>query len=126
MDKGSFIIKRTANNHLTSAFHGPIRPAALPGMIKETPHLVERELWVENRLGIHARPASQILNLAMQFKSEIILEKDGCAANAREILALLALDCPQGTRLVVRAKGVDARDAAQAMVQLFARKFGET
>ncbi len=95
-------------------------------MTHETPNLVEREVWVENRLGIHARPASQILHLAQQFQAEIVLEKDGCAANAREILALLALDCPQGTRLVVRAKGADARDAAHAMVKLFARKFGET
>jgi phosphocarrier protein len=94
--------------------------------MRDTPNVVEREVWVENRLGIHARPASQILHLALQFQAEIFLEKDGCSASARELLALLSLDCPQGTRLVVRAEGTDARDAAQAMVQLFARKFGET
>lgn len=92
----------------------------------ETTNLVEREVWVENRLGIHARPASQILNLALQFQADIVLEKDGCAANAKELLAVLALDCPQGTRLLVRAAGADARDAAHAMVKLFARKFGES
>ncbi len=92
----------------------------------ETPQVVEREIWVENRLGIHARPASQIWHLARQFQADIVLEKDGCAANARELLAILALDCPQGTRLVIRAQGADAREAAHAMVQLFARKFGET
>ncbi|MCL6621611.1 MAG: HPr family phosphocarrier protein [Syntrophobacterales bacterium] len=94
--------------------------------MQEKSHLVEREVWVENRLGIHARPATQILNLARQFEAEILLEKEGLVANARELLAVLALDCPQGTRLVVRAQGADARDAAHAMVQLFARKFGET
>jgi len=94
--------------------------------MQDKAHLVEREVWVENRLGLHARPAAQILNLARQFQAEILLEKDGLTANARELLAVLALDCPQGTRLVIRARGADARDAAHALAQLFARKFGET
>ena len=87
---------------------------------------VEREVWVENRLGIHARPAAQIMNLARQFDAEILLEKDGCATDARELLGILALDCPHGTRLVLRASGPEAREAAKALAQLFARKFGET
>jgi phosphocarrier protein HPr len=87
---------------------------------------VEWEIWVENRLGVHARPAAQIMQLAGQFDAAIILEKDGLQANARELLALLALDCSHGTRLVIRAKGPEAREAAQALANLFARKFGET
>ncbi len=89
-------------------------------------HDVEREIWVENRLGIHARPAAQIMNLASQFDAAIILEKDGFQADARELLSLLALDSPQGTRLVIKASGPEAREAAQALAGLFARKFGET
>ncbi len=45
-------------------------------MIKPEEPLVEKELWVENRLGLHARPAMKITNLAMQFKSDLLLEKD--------------------------------------------------
>ncbi len=88
--------------------------------------LVERELWVENRLGLHARPVSKITALAQSFDAEITLEKDGEEADARELLAILALDCPQGTRLVLRARGPQAREAAMAIASLFARKFGET
>jgi phosphocarrier protein HPr len=88
--------------------------------------VVERELWVENRLGIHARPAMKITNLALQFEAELVLEKDSIQVNARDLLAILTLDCPQGTRLVLRATGSDASEAALAVSQLFARKFGES
>lgn len=87
---------------------------------------VEWEIWVENRLGIHARPAAQIMALASQFNATIILEKDGFQANTQELLALLALDSPQGTRLVIKASGPEAWEAAQSLAGLFARKFGET
>lgn len=75
---------------------------------KETP-VVERELWLENRLGLHARPAMKITNLAQQFECQLVLEKDGQQADARDLLAILTLDCPQGTRLVLRATGADAQ-----------------
>jgi phosphocarrier protein len=87
---------------------------------------VEKELWVENRLGLHARPAMKITNLALQFKADLTLEKDSLQVNARDLLAILTLDCPQGTRLVLKACGSDAGEAAVALSQLFARKFGES
>ena len=87
--------------------------------------VVVKELWVENRLGLHARPAAQVVKLAQNFDGEIILEKDGGKANARDLLALLALSCPQGTRLVLRATGPQAQEAATALFALFASKFGE-
>jgi phosphocarrier protein len=87
--------------------------------------VVEKELWVENRLGLHARPAAQITMLARKYEGELVLEKDGTQANAKDLLALLALDCPQGTRLVLRATGPQAQEAAAALFSLFASKFGE-
>jgi len=87
---------------------------------------VEKELWVENRLGLHARPAAKIATAAQQFDADISLEKDGLIVNARDLLNVLALDCPQGTRLVLRARGLQAREAATFITSLFARKFEET
>ena len=86
---------------------------------------VEKELWVESRLGLHARPVAKIATMAQQFEAEITLEKDGLVVNARDLLAVLALDCPQGTRLVLRARGPQAQEAASNIVALFARKFEE-
>jgi phosphocarrier protein len=87
--------------------------------------VVEKELWLENRLGLHARPAAKVALLARQFDSTITLEKDGPPVNAQDLLGLLTLDCPQGTRLLLRAKGPQAREAAEAIYSLFASKFGE-
>jgi phosphotransferase system HPr (HPr) family protein len=75
---------------------------------------------------MHARPAMKITHLAQQFQAEVVLEKDGVQANARDLLAVLTLDCPQGARLVVRATGPDAAEAALAVSRLFAQKFSET
>jgi phosphotransferase system HPr (HPr) family protein len=88
--------------------------------------VVERELWVENRLGLHARPVGKITALAQSFEADITLEKDGAVVDARDLLAILTLDSPQGTRLVLRATGPQAREAARAIASLFASKFGET
>lgn len=94
---------------------------------KATVPKVEKELWLENRLGLHARPAAKIAALAQQFDAVITLVKEnGYRAEATDLLAILALDCPQGTRLVLKATGPQAREAATAMASLFARKFGET
>ncbi len=86
---------------------------------------VTKELWVENRLGLHARPAMKINNLAQRYKADLVLEKDGLQINARDLLAILALDCPQGTRLVVKATGPEASEAVLSVCRLFARKFDE-
>lgn len=87
---------------------------------------VEKELWVENRLGLHARPAAKIATAAQRFDADISLEKDNQEVNARDLLNVLALDCPQGTRLVLRTRGPQAREAATFITSLFARKFEET
>jgi phosphocarrier protein HPr len=87
---------------------------------------VERELWVENRLGLHARPAAKIATAAQQFEADVTLEKDSLVVNARDLLDVLAMDCPQGTRLVLRARGPQAREAAACISSLFARKFEES
>ena len=92
---------------------------------EKSPVVVTRELWVENRLGLHARPVAKITALAGAFNAKITLEKDGEEVDARELLAIVALDCPQGTRLVLRATGPQAREAASAIASLFARKFEE-
>ena len=95
--------------------------------MRENQHwTVEKELWVENRLGLHARPAAKIATTARQFDAEIILEKEGLEVNAQDLLDVLALDCPQGTRLVLRTRGPEAREAATSVTSLFARKFDES
>lgn len=81
---------------------------------------------IRNRLGIHARVAAKLVETAGRFRSKIFLEKDGQEVDARSILGILTLFCPQGSRLTVRAEGADADEALSAFSRLIAEKFGET
>ena len=83
------------------------------------------ELTIANQLGLHARASAQLVQLAQQFQSDLLVEKNGESVDAKSVLSLLTLECPLGTRVVVRAKGEDADSALTAVAQLFENKFGE-
>ncbi len=86
---------------------------------------VVKTFTVTNELGIHARSAAMIVEMSNRFKAKIFLEKDGREVNGKSILGILTLGCPKGSRLTVRAEGVDAREAVQALGDLIDNKFGE-
>jgi phosphocarrier protein HPr len=81
---------------------------------------------ITNKLGVHARVAAKLVETANGFQSEVVLEKDGVEVNARSILGILTLFCPYGSRVTLRATGVDAKEALEAFVRLVENKFGET
>jgi phosphocarrier protein HPr len=85
-----------------------------------------RTFDIRNRLGIHARVAAKLAETAGRFQAAIFLEKDGLEVNGRSILGILTLFCPQGSRLTIRAEGVDAGAAMAAFARLIEDKFGET
>ena len=85
----------------------------------------EAKLPVLNRLGLHARAAAKIAALANTFQAEIFLEKNNARADARSILDILSLGCPQGTEIKLRAKGPEAVQAIAAISDLFWHYFGE-
>jgi len=89
--------------------------------------MVERRVVVVNRLGLHARAASQVVRLASRFHSSIKLERtDGSAsADAKSILSVLMLAAARGTELRATAEGIDEEQALESLGQLFAKGFGE-
>ena len=87
--------------------------------------VITRTFEITNQLGIHARVAAKLVETANRFQSEVFLEKDGVEVNGRSILGILTLFCPCGSRLTVRAEGVDAAEAMEAFVRLIEEKFGE-
>jgi phosphocarrier protein HPr len=88
--------------------------------------VIEREVRIVNSLGLHARPAAQLVRLASSFASEVELVKDGVPVNSKSIMGVMMLAAECGSTLVVRAVGEDAEAAAAAMAELFASGFGET
>lgn len=96
-------------------------------LVHRTADMVEiRTVEITNRLGVHARVAAKLVETASRFQSEVVLEKDGLEVNSRSILGILTLFCPYGSRLTIRATGVDAKEAIEAFVRLIEDKFGET
>ena len=87
--------------------------------------VVKKEITVVNRLGLHARPAAQIVQKASQFKSEIKLSKDGLEVNAKSIMGVMMLAAEMGSTIVIITEGPDEAAAAEAIAQVFASKFGE-
>lgn len=88
--------------------------------------MTEREVTIVNSLGLHARPAAQLVRLASGFAADIELSNpDGLAVNAKSIMGVMMLAAEQGCRIKVRADGPDADAAVDAMAQLVAGGFGE-
>ena len=87
--------------------------------------VVKKQITVVNRLGLHARPAAQIVQKASQFKSEIKLSKDGLEVNAKSIMGVMMLAAEMGSSILVIAEGPDEAAAAEAIAAVFAGKFGE-
>lgn len=90
--------------------------------------MVEQQVLVTNRLGLHARAAALLVRTAACFQSTLRLERvDGtAAADAKSILSVLMLAAARGTELRAIAEGIDENDAINALSRLFADGFGES
>lgn len=87
--------------------------------------LVSRIFMIKNKFGLHARPSASFVMTASRFRSEIKVEKDGLVADGKSILDLMMLAAAQGTQITVKARGVDAGDALNALGDLIDGRFGE-
>ena len=80
---------------------------------------------IVNTLGLHARAATKLVQLASRHRADVELELDGQRANAKSVMGVLLLACGMGSRLIVRATGEDAVAAVDAIGALIASRFGE-
>ena len=85
----------------------------------------QRTVEVVNRLGLHARAASKLVQCASRFRAQIALELDGQRVDAKSIMGVLLLCGIAGARIQVSAEGPDAQAAVDAIAALFASRFGE-
>ncbi len=87
-----------------------------------------REIIVSNKLGLHARPAMQFVDLANQFASTVTVSKGGdepAEADGKSVMQMIILAATEGTPLRIDADGDDADAAVRKLAELFESKFGE-
>jgi phosphocarrier protein HPr len=84
-----------------------------------------KDLLIENRLGLHARAAAQIVKTATAYSSRIVLSRDGVEVDGKSIMGIMMLAAAKGTTVLVRAEGDDEDRAMEGMERLFRDKFGE-
>lgn len=86
---------------------------------------ITRELTIQNRLGLHARPSAMLVKACSRFKSEIWIEKDGEQVNGKSIMGLMMLAAGLGSKLRVTCEGPDAERALGEIESIIQSKFDE-
>lgn len=80
--------------------------------------MYKEEVKLENKTGLHARPASIFVKEAAKFKSEITLIKEGQRYNAKSIMGILSMGASKGDFLTIEAEGEDEKEAVDSLVEL--------
>jgi phosphocarrier protein HPr len=86
----------------------------------------ERTVKIVNKLGLHARPAAEIVKTAARCKSDITIIRDDLEVNGKSIMGVMMLAAEFGSTILLRAEGPDADAALDALAALVAAKFGES
>jgi phosphocarrier protein len=87
--------------------------------------LINRDLTIVNKRGLHARAAAKFVQTAEQFEAEITVTKDSTTVGGTSIMGLMMLAAGPGSVITVSAEGPDAEDALNALAALVGELFGE-
>lgn len=87
--------------------------------------MIKKEVIIKNKSGIHARPASILVNEASKYNSEILLEKSGEKVDCKSILGVMMLAATCGSSIIVHADGDDEEKALNAIVEILESDFEE-
>lgn len=87
--------------------------------------MIQREIEIKNKLGLHARAAAKFVHCASRFKSDVKVKKGDEEVDGKSILGILLLAAGRGTTITVKADGTDEREALDAVEKLIDAKFDE-
>ncbi|HEY5610595.1 MAG TPA: HPr family phosphocarrier protein [Thermoanaerobaculia bacterium] len=88
--------------------------------------MVEKEIEIKNKLGLHARAAAKLVHTAARFSSDVKVRKGGEIVDGKSILGILLLAAGQGTHITVSASGEDEGEALQSIEKLIESRFDES
>ena len=87
--------------------------------------MLQREVEIINKLGLHARASAKLTQLAGRFASEVWISRAGKRVNAKSIMGVMMLAAAKGSRVSIETAGPDEREALEAVTGLIADYFGE-
>ena len=87
--------------------------------------MLERDITISNKLGLHARASAKLVQLLQGFQSDAFLVHRGREINAKSIMGVMMLAAGIGSQITLRTNGPDEVAALDAMFDLFQRKFDE-
>jgi phosphocarrier protein len=87
--------------------------------------VISRELEIVNRLGMHARAAAKFVTLASRYESDVELERSNRRVNGKSIMGVMMLAAAKGSTIWLHVNGPDEHEAADALADLVAQRFGE-
>ena len=87
--------------------------------------MMQREVTVENRAGVHMRPSTMITQTCGKFKSDVFIVNKDAKINARSVIGIMSMGALYGTKLILEASGEDEKEVLDALEKLFVTKFAE-
>jgi phosphocarrier protein HPr len=84
-----------------------------------------QEVTIQNKYGLHARPAAEFVKLATRFSSEVWVRKDEVEVSGKSIMGVMMLAAEFGSTIEIRAAGNDSHEAVEALADLVDTRFGE-
>jgi phosphocarrier protein len=85
----------------------------------------QREIEIQNKLGLHARAAAKLTQTASRFAADVWLSRNGRRVNAKSVMGVMMLAAGRGSRIAVETQGADAEAALEAIAALVDDRFGE-
>ncbi len=87
--------------------------------------IIERTITINNKHGLHVRPAREFVEEALKYSSDITVTKDGREVDAKSMISLMTLNADSGSVITMKADGPDAQQALDALTRIVSAQFGE-
>lgn len=87
--------------------------------------MIELETTIINKLGLHARAASEFVRIAQKYGCEITVIREDLSANGKSIISMMMLQATKGTQISLRCEGEDEKEAIKALIDTIGNRFGE-
>jgi len=87
--------------------------------------VISNSVTVVNKLGLHARAATRLVNCASAFECEVLIGNGDKSVNGKSIMGVLTLAASKGTDLIIETDGTDKKEAIESIIELIKNRFGE-